>query len=383
MKLFDFGYYKMTKIQSICDQLKVNMTKSIFIYALLVLLLVGCDSSEHQNPSQSEHHTRVTIFTPERAEVEVIEETVGTLETTMDPLLVAQVSGTVEKILVRPGEQVQKGQLMALIDARDLILSQQSSSAEVKRLEALSDNQHRTAVRYQDLIKDHHVSQSMLDEAVSNEIALQEQLRGAKAQHTLIQRNVERTKIRAPFDAKLEKLFFSEGGYVKAGEPLFQVVTLGALRARLPFPENSASILSPGLKVRLRTPTSPNDVVEGVIKEIKPMTDKDNRSIDVIVEINNTGTWKPGSSVNAQVITETRAGAVLVPEQAVVLRPAGKVVYVIRDGKAYQTIVQTGINRDGWVEIRSGLSPEATIAVDGAGFLTDQAPVIAQQVERG
>lgn len=350
------------------------------IYILFVLLLAGCGSSEDQKTSQSLYHTRVTILSPERAEIEIIEQTVGTLETMTDPLLVAQVSGTVEKILVHPGEHVQKGTLMALIDARDLILSQQSSAAEVRRLEALLDNQHRTAGRYQDLSKDHHVSQAMLEEAISSEIALQEQLQSAKAQHSLIQRSVERTKIRAPFDAKLEKQFLSEGGYVKAGEPLFQIVTTGSLRARLPFPENSASILRTGLKVKLRTPTAPNDVVEGVIKEIKPMTDKANRSIDVIVEIDNTGTWKPGSSVNAEVITATRADALLVPEQAVVLRPAGKVVYVIREGKAYQTIVQTGINREGWVEICSGLSPESTIAVDGAGFLTDQAPVIAQPV---
>lgn len=352
-------------------------------YVLFVLLLGGCGSPEDQKTAQFLYNTRVTTLSPERAEIEIIEQTVGTLETMTDPLLVAQVSGTVEKILVHPGEQVQKGTVMALIDARDLVLSQQSSAAEVRRLEALLDNQHRTAERYQDLSKDHHVSQAMLDEAISNEIALQEQLHSAKAQYALIQRSVERTKILAPFDAKLEKQFLSEGGYVKAGEPLFQIVTTGSLRARLPFPENRASILNTGLKVRLRTPTAPNDVIEGVIKEIKPMTDKDNCSINAIVEIENTGTWKPGSSVNAEVITAIHTGALLVPEQAVVLRPAGKVIYVIKEGKAYQTLVQTGINRGGWVEILSGLSPESIIAVDGAGFLTDQAPVIAQPMARG
>lgn len=354
----------------------------LIISLLMTVFLAGCSSSENEKTSELPQ-TRVSVLSPQLSEVEVVEETVGTLETTTDPLLVAQVSGTVEKILVRPGEQVQKGQIMALLDARDLMLSQQSSSADVKRLEALFENQHRTAARYQDLSKDHHVSQAMLDEAVSNEIALQEQLRSAKAQHALIHRNVERTKIKAPFDAKLEKQFLSEGSYVRAGEPLFQVVTTGSLRARLPFPENRAPLLSPGLKVRLRTPTSPNDMVEGVIKEIKPMTDKDNRSIDAIVEINNTGTWKPGSSVNAEVVTSTRTGALLVPEQAVVLRPAGKVVYVIQGGKAHQTIVQTGINREGWVEILSGLSHDAIIAVDGAGFLTDKAPVATQPMLRG
>ena len=64
----------------------------------------------------------------------------------------------------------------------------------------------------------------------------------------------------------------------------------------------------------------------------------------------------------------------MVPEQSVV-RPAGKVVYVVEDGKVAQRIVQTGYRQGGLIEITAGLAGGETVAVDGAGFLTNNANV--------
>jgi multidrug efflux pump subunit AcrA (membrane-fusion protein) len=69
----------------------------------------------------------------------------------------------------------------------------------------------------------------------------------------------------------------------------------------------------------------------------------------------------------------------VVPEHAVVLRPAGKVVYLVDEGKAVQRIVQTGVKQGGFVEITAGLAAGETIAVDGAGFLTNNANVAIAQ----
>jgi hypothetical protein len=75
------------------------------------------------------------------------------------------------------------------------------------------------------------------------------------------------------------------------------------------------------------------------------------------------------------VVTGRKENAVVVPEQSVVLRPAGKVVYLVQDGKAVQRVVETGVRKDGRIEIVSGLAGGETVAADGAGFLTNNAPV--------
>lgn len=65
----------------------------------------------------------------------------------------------------------------------------------------------------------------------------------------------------------------------------------------------------------------------------------------------------------------------MIPEQSLVLRPAGEVVYVVRDNLAYQAIVKTGQRQNGLIEVVDGLQENDVIVVDGAGFLTDKTPV--------
>ena len=67
--------------------------------------------------------------------------------------------------------------------------------------------------------------------------------------------------------------------------------------------------------------------------------------------------------------------ALLLPEISVVLRPAGKVIYVIEENKVRQQIVKTGVRQEGFIEIVEGLQGDETVALDGAGFLTDNAPI--------
>jgi membrane fusion protein, multidrug efflux system len=80
-------------------------------------------------------------------------------------------------------------------------------------------------------------------------------------------------------------------------------------------------------------------------------------------------------TVNAAVVIAQKTDVVMVPEQSVVLRPAGKVVYAVAENRAKQVVVETGVRKDGLVEILKGLEGGETIALDGAGFLTDNAPV--------
>jgi len=65
----------------------------------------------------------------------------------------------------------------------------------------------------------------------------------------------------------------------------------------------------------------------------------------------------------------------VVLEQAVVLRPAGTVVYVPEGDKVKERKVQTGVQRDGESEILTGLKPGETVVVDGAGMLSDGAKI--------
>ena len=111
------------------------------------------------------------------------------------------------------------------------------------------------------------------------------------------------------------------------------------------------------------------------MEDVKPTISDSSRALDVLVRLDNDGSLLSGGTVNASIVTGRKPAAVVVPEQSVVLRPAGKVVYVIADGKARQRIVEPGVKRDGRIEIVKGLAPGEVVAEDGAGFLSDGAAV--------
>ena len=99
------------------------------------------------------------------------------------------------------------------------------------------------------------------------------------------------------------------------------------------------------------------------------------RALNVIVAFDNDGSFRGGGTVNGSIVTSTKSGIIMVPEQSVVLRPAGRVVYAVVDGRATQKLVEVGIRKEGMIEIVSGLQGGETLALDGAGFLTNGAAV--------
>lgn len=345
---------------------------------LLAAALSACDKGTDASGPAVRKGTLITVTQVQQKDVEVIEETIGSIESPINPTVTAEVSGRVTRVLARAGQSVGKGDLLAIIDPDDLKLSRDAARAEAGRIEALLVNQNKVVERNQQLVAEGFISKNVLDEAISQQKALQEQLAGAKSQLSMVGSSLNRTRVVSPLDAQVERPIVSEGDYVSVGTPMFEIVSTRVLNVYLPFPETVAPRLRAGLPVRLSSPATAGEPIEAKIAEIKTVVGASNRAVQAIVRLQGRAGWKPGASVNAQVVLETRPGGIVVPEQSVVLRPAGKVVYVIDGGKAAQRVVTTGFKNDGMIEILSGLQAGETVALDGAGFLSDGAAVNVQ-----
>jgi membrane fusion protein, multidrug efflux system len=308
--------------------------------------------------------------------LEVYEEVVGSLENVIDPKIGAEVAGRVTRVLAFTGKKVRQGELLAEIDAQDFEIQSRADAAEVKRLQALLENQERIVARQQKLVQQGFISQNALDEALAQRAVLREQIAAARARVESTGRNLGKTRVVAPNDGEIESQVVTPGDYVKVGDPLFTLVGMSRMRAHLLFPESAANRIRPGLKVRLESPAAPGKSIETRIDEIKPTVNAGNRALDAIVRFEATdGAFRGGGSVNARVVIAVKENALMVPEQSVVLRPAGKVAYVLEGNRVAQRVVETGRKQDGMQEIVSGLAPGERIATDGAGFLTDGAAV--------
>ncbi len=358
------------------------MHKTVPLVLIAAALALGaCERKAEEKKPSSRPPTLITATQAKAGTMELTEETLGTLEALIDPKIGAEIAGKVVKIAAGSGKTVRKGDLLAIIDDADAALQHRADEAERKRVEALLSQQERVVERQQQLVQKGFISQNAADDARAQRDALREQLAAARARGEQSLRNQGKARILAPFDGVVETQIASVGDYVKVGDPLLHLVSSNKLRAHLPFPESAAPRLKKGQAVILTSPLLPGNEIRGIVSEIKPGVSETGRALDVLVDIENHAGLRPGGTVNAAVVVAKSEEAILVPEQSVVLRPAGKIVYVIADGKAVQHVVETGAKRAGMVEVLKGLPAGATVALDGAGFLTHNASVNVQ--ERG
>lgn len=343
---------------------------------IAALLVAGCgDSKSDAKKSSGPAPTPITAAKAEVRTLELTEDSVGSLEHFLDPKVGAEVAGRVVSVTAFVGKKVKRGDALAEIDPVDLEIQNRGDAAEVARLETLVANQERIVANQQKLVEKAYISQNAVDDSIAQRNALAEQLKSARARLDANRNALRKTRVVAPIDGEVEVQVVAAGDYVKVGDPLFQLVGTSRVHAHLPFPESAGPRLRIGQPVRITSPLVPGVVIQARIDEIRPSITATTRALDVIVKFDTDGKFRGGGTVNAQVVTGRRDNAVVVPEQSVVLRPAGKIVYLVQDGKAVQRVVETGVRKDGVVEIVSGLAGGETIAADGAGFLTNNAPV--------
>lgn len=160
-------------------------------------------------------------------------------------------------------------------------------------------------------------------------------------------------------------------------------VRRGTVTIRLPFPEHVARQLRIGQSVRLTSFDDANKAATAQVKEIRPALNSSTQTMEVIAELPAGQAWYSIGSVRGEVVVNVRRGAIVIPEQSAVLRPAGSVVYVPEGDSVKERAVQTGVLRSGEIEILAGLNAGETVVVDGAGMLTDGARIKRRETAAG
>jgi RND family efflux transporter MFP subunit len=266
---------------------------------------------------------------------------------------------------------VDKGQVLAKIDPEKYTLQFAQSKAEMARLSALLINQELDLKRAEQLFKDSLVSEEMIDRTRAEYNALKEQINAAEAQLNNSKRLIEETEIKAPIKSKVSAKNIDVGDFVQTGVIVFELIDTENLRVALSFPEYLNLKLKKGLSVYLTTPTSIDQLIETTIKDIKPDINANSRSITAIVDFENPGSWVPGASTQATIILSTVKNALVLPQLSVVRRSNGNVVYLLNENTVLERSVNTGLEKNGLIQITSGLRKGDIVALDGAGFLTN------------
>ena len=356
---------------------KLNIKELVLKFRFLLLIsfsisLIACGEKEVTSKKKARD---IFISTTQVKLIDFKEQesSMGVIKGLIDPTVAAEISGKVTKIYVRTGATVKKGELLAELESKDYRFQLNLAEAEIRRLTVKLENQNKVLERNKALVEQNFISPNALDNISSEKNEMFEMLEIAKTNRDIAKSNLEKTKIYAPINGKIQKQLPSIGDFLKIGDGVYQIINNKKVRAHIPYPEQLANKIKPGMDIQLSSAIS-QSTITSKIAELKPSINQESRSIDVIADISNLPNWQPGSTVNGTIIFRSKKN-IGVPEQSIVQRPVGKVVYVVTNKKVKANIVETGITQNGYVEILSGIQENDTVAVDGAAFLTDDLSV--------
>ena len=342
------------------------------------LALFGCGKSLDTDigVTDTAAGTRVIVTHPRQQSIDYILTALGTVESIHNPTISAETSGQIVSIEVSEGQSIAAQQLVATIDNTLHSIEADKAAGELQRQKVLLDNQQREVNHLLRLAKSQSVSKDKLDDEQSQLQMLSAMLEVAKKQSQQALYLESKTRVQAPREGLIAKRHVSIGDYVTPGQPLFDLISVNKLQARLAFPEHHAASIRAGEEVRLHSPASQATAAIGKVTSINPRINPRSRALDVIVEFDNPGGWYPGASVDATLITGQNHDALTVPMLSVVTRDDEDVVFVVVDDHASKRIVKLGWRQDDWVEVLEGLTPQDLVVTEGSTLISDGSQLV-------
>jgi membrane fusion protein (multidrug efflux system) len=200
--------------------------------------------------------------------------------------------------------------------------------------------------------------------------------RSAEAALGILDLQIERSIVRAPFSGVVGQRFVSAGDYVTSATRLLTLQTVDPQRAVIEVPERHAVRLRRGQIVEFTVAAEPGRIFRAQVDFIDPVVQEANRTIVVKGRARNAdGVLKPGMFIEARLATATRADAVVVPEDAIQPLRTTNVVWAVADGKASRRVVQLGTRSQGFVEVLSGVAPGELVVVGGLERMAEGMPL--------
>jgi RND family efflux transporter MFP subunit len=305
----------------------------------------------------------------------------------------SEVGGTLIAAYFREGDLVRKGQLLAEIDPANyrLALEQANAVANVaeaglERTHVMAEHARREKERADNLLKtggitekDHQAASTGIKEAETQVRFAEAQIKQARAAVSIHEKAIRDCTIVAPADGHVQKKFFDQGSLLAPGSPIYTLVDNSRLELECLLPSYRLAEIRIGQRAEFTTPTYGERRFVGAVLAINPMIEADNRSIKLILRVDNPGAeLRTGMYARGDIEVGRQPEAMVVPRTALLSEKeeaASGSVYVVHDGKASRRAVQVGGIQLDRVWIRSGLRDADLIIVEIGPAIKEGTPV--------
>lgn len=392
---------------------------------------------------------RVIVAPVQQRKLETGQTFVGTVVPLRTSTVASAVEGLVDELLVREGDEVKKGdtvlaklrdrqlkiqeaaagaELQVRTNARDQLIESLPSEidqahARMKAAEALMTFTGTRLKRSRELTKRKAISDDELEQVVSAALAGQEKYRETKLAWELaravredklhqaeaqvavqrqellrLQDAIKEHTIRAPFAGYVTKEHTEVGQWIAKGGPVVEIVRLDRVRVEISVPEAYLAQVREDMKATITIGALPGELWEAAVSAIVPQADVRSRSFPVKIELQNRPgpggvLLKAGMFARVTLPVGSKANALLVPKDALVLGRGSPVVFVVDpmpasgpqagppskgspapggpptgpvpDGMVRRVPVELGTATEDLIEVRGPLKPGDRVVVEG------------------
>ena len=317
------------------------MLAVVAVIAAPKLLDLRRTSSVPASASETETALQVKVHRVEPTELTERLSTTGTVRANEQVEIVSEISGKISSIHFDEGSRVSAGQLLLKIDDSELLAERQRALYRV-------DLAERDEARQKQLLEDGVIAREAYDVALG-------ELNVLRAELQLIDAQLVKTEIRAPFNGVIGLRWVSTGSYLSSQTRIASLKDLDPVKLDFTVPEKYSALMRVGDRISF-TVGSSDRTFDGTIYAVEPGIDASTRSLRVRARCpNRDGALVPGAFANVELVLRSVFDALTVPSIAVIPELGGKKVFVYEDGSAQPRSVETGIRSDTEVEVTRGL----------------------------
>jgi membrane fusion protein, multidrug efflux system len=263
-----------------------------------------------------------------------------------------QAPGTVQRVLVQPGQKVGKGQTLATLDAA--VVEQQ-----IKAMEPQLDLQRSLYERQQKLWAKNIGTEVQLLSAKAQYEALTKQKAALVAQRNMY-------SIKSPISGTVDQVNIKMGDVAAPGSPMgIRVVSFDQLKVTANLGENYLGKVKAGDRVNLIF-TELGDTMRAKLSYVSKAVDPVSRAFQVEIRMGNNAKLHPNMSCKMQIVNYENDNAIVVPVSIVQKTAEGEMIYIVdANNKAKAVIVKTGRTANGMTEVLSGLNAGDKVVTEG------------------
>ena len=297
----------------------------------------------------------------------------GSVETIRKTQVASPIAGLVTELLVRDGDRIEKGQVLARLSTDALEARHDTLEAQLLESRARLRAAESKVKRAEELFAANVIAAEQLDDSRFEVDALNARWASLKAEVAELDLSIRQSVIKAPFAGGVNAKLTEVGQWVRLGDPLVEIIATDELEINVDVPEMHFSKIRLNQTAEIGFEALPGVKLRGTVHALSPSADPEARTFPVKVSVAaRNGQVRPGMVADVTFAPSRPRDVLIAPKDALVERDTGWIVFVSGAGDTVnQTPVRLGESVDAWTEVSGEVSAGDQVVILGNERLRD------------